>query len=193
MQVTFLPAFYTLQKVLMHAKGFFLQESNETGPRQAGELYPGEPHGIQQEQAQGPAPGEKQPPAPAQAGGDLLESGSAEKALAVLWGSEVTLSQHRALGAKGANSVLGCIQRSMARARRLLSPSALPQWGHIWSAASRSGPPSLRRTGNCLSKSRGELPRSWNISLVRKGWHTCAGSAWRREDWGGISSMLINI
>ena len=41
----------------------------------------GEPHEIQQEQVQGPAPGEEQPHAPVQAGAELLESGSVEKDL----------------------------------------------------------------------------------------------------------------
>ena len=73
-------------------------------PGQAGELGPAQ--GIQQEPVPGPAPGGGQPPAPARAGGDLLGSGSAGKALGVLGGSEVTLSQHQALGAKKANGVL---------------------------------------------------------------------------------------
>ena len=41
----------------------------------------------------------------------------------MLGGSEVTLSQHRALGAKKANGVLGCIKRSVAsRAREVIPP-----------------------------------------------------------------------
>ena len=74
-------------------------------------------------QVHGPAPGEEQPHAPAQAGGDLLESGSAEKALAVLVESRVTLSQHRALVAKKAKGIVGCMKRSMAsRAREVILP-----------------------------------------------------------------------
>ena len=41
----------------------------------------------------------------------------------MLGGSEVTLSQHRALGAKGANGALGGMERSVAgRAREVLLP-----------------------------------------------------------------------
>ena len=41
----------------------------------------------------------------------------------MLGGSEVTLSQHRALGAKGASGVLGCMKRRVAsRAREVLFP-----------------------------------------------------------------------
>lgn len=53
-------------------------------PQQAGQLGR-EPFKIQQRQGQAPAPGEEQPQAPAQAGGDLLESNSVEKDLGVLW------------------------------------------------------------------------------------------------------------
>jgi len=38
-----------------------------------------EPDEVQQEQGQGPAPGEEQPQAPVQAGADLLESSSVER------------------------------------------------------------------------------------------------------------------
>ena len=48
---------------------------------------------------------------------------SSEKALGVLEGSDVTLSQHWALAAKGASGVLGCMKRSVAsRAREVLLP-----------------------------------------------------------------------
>ena len=96
-------------------------------PGQSGELGPGERHETQQEQVQGPAPGEDQPPAPVQVGGDLLESGSAEKALGVLVGSEVTLSQQCALVAKKANISWAALKGVWPAGRgRLSSPSALP-------------------------------------------------------------------
>ena len=49
------------------------------GSGQAGELGREEPDEVQQGQGQGPAPGEEQPQAPVQAGGDLLESSSVER------------------------------------------------------------------------------------------------------------------
>ena len=60
-------------------------------------------------------------------GADLLESSSAESDLGVLGDNRVTMSQQRALGAKKANGILGCIQRSVdRRAREVLLPSTLP-------------------------------------------------------------------
>ena len=56
-------------------------------------------------------------------GAELLERGSVEKGLGVLGDSKVTLSQHWALVAKKANSVLGCIKRSVAiRTRDVILP-----------------------------------------------------------------------
>jgi len=44
------------------------------------EIWAEEPDEIQQGQVQGPAPGEEQPQAPVQAGVDLLESSSVQRA-----------------------------------------------------------------------------------------------------------------
>jgi len=60
-------------------------------------------------------------------GVDLLESSSAERDLGVLVDDRVTMSQQRALGAKKANGILGCVRRSVgSRSGRFSFPSTLP-------------------------------------------------------------------
>jgi len=79
-----------------------------------------EPDGVQQGQVQGPAPGEEQPHGPVQAGVDLLESSSTERDLGILV-DKLTMSQQRALVAKKASGILGCIKQSVAsRLREVL-------------------------------------------------------------------------
>jgi len=60
-------------------------------------------------------------------GADLLESSSVERDLGVLVDDRVTMSQQRALAAKNANGILGCMRRSVAsRSGRFSFPSTLP-------------------------------------------------------------------
>ena len=48
-------------------------------------------------------------------GQDLLEMSSAERNLGVLVDNRLAMSQQRALMAKAASGILGCIKRNMAR------------------------------------------------------------------------------
>ena len=59
-------------------------------------------------------------------GVDLLESSSAERNLGVLVDDRLTTSQQRALVAKKANGLLGCIKKSVASRSRDVAPSTLP-------------------------------------------------------------------
>ncbi|PKU38516.1 hypothetical protein llap_11180 [Limosa lapponica baueri] len=56
-------------------------------------------------------------------GADLVESSSVEKDLGVLVDNRMTMSQQRALEAKKANGILGCIKKSVAsRSREVILP-----------------------------------------------------------------------
>ena len=91
-------------------------------PGQAGERGREEPDAVQQGRVWGPAAGEEQPPAPVQAGADLLEGSSVQKDLGALVDSKLPTSQHCALVAK-ASGILGGVRRSMAsRPREVILP-----------------------------------------------------------------------
>ena len=91
----------------------------------------------------------------------------------MLGGSEVTLSQHRALGAKGASGVLGGMERSVAsRAREVLLPLCsapvrphLGGCGQVWAPQFKKGRELLEQGQRRAAK----VIRGWSISLVRKG------------------------
>lgn len=71
----------------------------------------------------GSCTGEGPAQAPAQAGGALLESSSAEKDLGVLVKSKCSLSQQCAPGAKKSKGVLVCTRKSIAsRLREVVLP-----------------------------------------------------------------------
>jgi len=60
-------------------------------------------------------------------GADLLENSSVERDLGVLVDDRSTMSQQRALAAKKAHGILGCIRRSVAsRLREVLLPPSFP-------------------------------------------------------------------
>ncbi|KAK4822633.1 hypothetical protein QYF61_018585 [Mycteria americana] len=80
-------------------------------------------------------------------GAAQLQSSSAEKDLGVLVANKLCTSQQRALTAKMATSLLGCVRQSMAsRSREGILPlcSALVQ--HSWGAVSSAGLPSTGKT-----------------------------------------------
>ncbi|KAK4825399.1 hypothetical protein QYF61_027165 [Mycteria americana] len=82
-----------------------------------------EPCAVQQGEVQSPAPGEEQPPAPVYVGGCPAGKRLAEKTLGVLVATKVTVSQQRALAAKAADGILGCMRRSVAsRWREVILP-----------------------------------------------------------------------
>ncbi|XP_053825077.1 NADH dehydrogenase [ubiquinone] 1 alpha subcomplex assembly factor 2 isoform X1 [Vidua chalybeata] len=88
------------------------------GPQQAGAMGREEPSEIQQRQMQGPARGEEQPQAPAQAGLTCREA-----ALGVLVANKLSMSQQRVLVAKKASAILGGIRKSIAsRWREVILP-----------------------------------------------------------------------
>jgi len=89
---------------------------------------------------------------------DLLESSSAERDLGVLGDDRVTMSQQRALGAKKASGILGCIRRSVAsRVREVLLPLYSALGGPICSAVSSAGLPSSRKMRSYWRESSGGL------------------------------------
>jgi len=68
-------------------------------------------------------PGRNNPMHQYRLGADLLECSSVERDLGVLVDDKLTISQQRALAAKNASGILGCIKKSVAsRSREVLLP-----------------------------------------------------------------------
>jgi len=113
------------------------------------------------------------------------------------WASSVLLVPAVCPLAKKANSILMCMKIVWPTNQwRLSLLSTLLWWGHIWSTAFSSGFPSSRNAGHDWRGSSRWIQRrleTWSVSLKRNGWETWDCSAWRRKDWEGIVSMLINI
>ena len=87
---------------------------------------------------------------------DQQESSFAEKALGSWWTTNWPWSQHCAIMAEVANSILGCIRKSVtnrSREVRWSFPSPQHFWHRIWSGVSSSGLLSTRKTSTYCSKS----------------------------------------
>jgi len=65
---------------------------------------------------------------------------------------------------------------------RWLSLSTLPSWGPVWSAASRSGAPSTRKTGSCWRGSRGGPQRCQRAA---------APPLWRQAEGAGLDQKAV--
>lgn len=67
-----------------------------------------------------------------------------EKDLIALVDNKLIITQQCNLIAKAANSLLGCLRKSVAKRWMDLSPATHHWWGHTWSAESSSRIPSKR-------------------------------------------------
>ncbi|KAK4827443.1 hypothetical protein QYF61_018000 [Mycteria americana] len=93
------------------------------GPRQAGELGCQEPYEVQQVNCKVLHLGRINPRHQYTLGGNHLENTPAEKDLGVLVKNKLIMSQQSTLMAKAANSILGCIRKSVAsRSRKVILP-----------------------------------------------------------------------
>ncbi|KAK4829258.1 hypothetical protein QYF61_002544 [Mycteria americana] len=93
-------------------------------------------------------------------GANQLESSFAEKYPRVLVDTKLNMSQQCVFVAKKANSILGCIKKSVAsRSREVIFPLYSALVRHICGAGSTSGFPSISKTQVYWSKSSKGLQR----------------------------------
>ena len=91
----------------------------------------------------------------------------------MLVGSEVTLSQRCALGAKGASGALGCIKRSVAsRARETILPLCSALLRPLLECCVQFWVPQFKKDVELLKQVQRratKVIRGWSISLMRRG------------------------
>lgn len=138
-------------------------------------------------EAQSPAHGEEQPQAPGRAGGRPAGKQLGRKGPGGPGGHRLDMSQQRALAAKKATGILGCIRQSLANRS---SFPRLSTFEHLSSA-------SLLSTGETWTywRDSNEVPQRWSracsISLMMKGREL--GLLHLEKAWWGGGGDLINL